>query len=169
MKLVICNNTKENFLWERMSHFTKWHLTHEISDIYLCFHNSCEIWHLFSLGPMRNSLWCYYRLISYIYSPWKNVKKSAVLFKLFWYKVFVHWKLKLLNFLMDSVLIDLSRFTLYSEQTQRNEDEARVDNFILCTRASSWCLCLQECGKGLLFSWFGLSQIQHPPKGHYSN
>ena len=35
----------------------------------------------------------------------RNVKKSAILFKLFWYKVFVPWKLKLLNFLMDSILI----------------------------------------------------------------
>ena len=31
----------------------------------------------------------------------KNVKKNAILFELFWYKVFVHSKLKLL--LMDSV------------------------------------------------------------------
>ena len=37
--------------------------------------------------------------------PLKNVKKNAVLFKLFRYKVFVHWKLKLLNFLIDSILI----------------------------------------------------------------
>ena len=36
--------------------------------------------------------------------PLKNVKKNAILFKLFWYKVFVHWKLKLLNFLVDSAL-----------------------------------------------------------------
>ena len=28
--------------------------------------------------------------------PLKNVKKNAIFFKLFWYKVFVHWKLKLL-------------------------------------------------------------------------
>ena len=35
----------------------------------------------------------------------KNAKKNAVLFKLFWYKVFVYWKLKLLNFRMDSILI----------------------------------------------------------------
>ena len=32
-------------------------------------------------------------------------KKNAVLFKLFCYKVFAYWKLKLLNFLMDSVLM----------------------------------------------------------------
>ena len=34
----------------------------------------------------------------------KNVKKKAICFKLFWFKVFVHWKLKSLNFLLDSVL-----------------------------------------------------------------
>ena len=37
--------------------------------------------------------------------PVKDVKKkNAMFFKLFWYKAFVHWKLKLLNFLVDSVL-----------------------------------------------------------------
>jgi len=35
----------------------------------------------------------------------KRVKKNATCLKLFWYKDFVHWKLKLLNFLMDSALI----------------------------------------------------------------
>ena len=32
------------------------------------------------------------------------MKESAILVKLFWYKVFVQWKLKFLNFLMDFVL-----------------------------------------------------------------
>ena len=32
------------------------------------------------------------------------MKKNAILLKLFWYKVFVHWKLKLLNSLMDFFL-----------------------------------------------------------------
>ena len=31
------------------------------------------------------------------YSPWKMQKNNEILFKLFWHKVFVHWKLKLLN------------------------------------------------------------------------
>ena len=35
----------------------------------------------------------------------KCKKNNAIFFKLFWYKAFVHWKLKLLNFLVDSVLI----------------------------------------------------------------
>ena len=34
----------------------------------------------------------------------KNVQKNAIFFKLFWYKVSVHWKLKLLSFVVDSVL-----------------------------------------------------------------
>ena len=33
-------------------------------EFYLCFHNSCEIWHSFSQTPIRNFLWCYYRLIT---------------------------------------------------------------------------------------------------------
>ena len=32
------------------------------------------------------------------YIALENCKKNAICFKLFWYKVFVHWKLKLLNF-----------------------------------------------------------------------
>ena len=32
----------------------------KFSEFYLCFLNSCEIWHLFSQAPMRNSLWCSY-------------------------------------------------------------------------------------------------------------
>ena len=42
--------------------------------------------------------------------PLKNVKKNAIFFKLFWYKVFVHWKLKLHNFLVDSVLNKLDNW-----------------------------------------------------------
>ena len=37
-------------------------------------------------------------------SPLQSVKKNAILFKLFWYKVFVHWKLKLLNVLVNRLL-----------------------------------------------------------------
>ena len=33
----------------------------KFSQLYLCFHNSCEIWHSLSRTPMRNFLWCYYR------------------------------------------------------------------------------------------------------------
>ena len=74
------------------------------SEFHLCFHNSCEIWHLFSRALMRNSLWCYNRYLI-ISIALEKCKKNVILFKLFWYKVFVHWKLKLLNFLMDSVLM----------------------------------------------------------------
>ena len=45
------------------------------------------------------------QMTDYIFRPLKNVKKNAIFFKLFWYKVFVHWELKLLNFLVDCVLI----------------------------------------------------------------
>ena len=64
---------------------------------------------------MRNFLWCYY---GWLITSWAFEKyiyiKNAIFFNLFWYKVFVHWKLKLLNFLVDSVLIYFSpkRFVL---------------------------------------------------------
>ena len=51
--------------------------------------------------------------------PLKNVKKNAIFFKLFWYKVFVHWKLKLLNSLVDSVLNKLDNWGPSSCSAQR--------------------------------------------------
>ena len=36
--------------------------------------------------------------------PLKNVRKNAICLNLFCYKIFVHWKSKLLNVLVDSVL-----------------------------------------------------------------
>ena len=84
--------------------FYMWNV--EILPVY--YHNSCEIWHLFSQTSMRNFLWCYYRW--FITSlALENVKKNAIFFKTFWYKIFVHWKFKFLNFLMDSVLICIDR------------------------------------------------------------
>ena len=80
-------------------------LNMKFSEFYLCFHNSCELWHLFSRAPIRNCLWCYYRKLITSIALLKSVKKkNAMLFILFWYKVFVHSILKLLNFLVDSVL-----------------------------------------------------------------
>ena len=70
----------------------------------LCFHNSCEIWHSFSWTPMRNFLCCYYRLLLTSLAL-EKCKKNAMFLKLFCrYKVFVHWELKLLSFLVDSYL-----------------------------------------------------------------
>ena len=53
---------------------------------------------------MRNFFGCYYRW--FITSlALEKCKKEWICFKLFWYKIFVHWKSKLLNVLVDSVLI----------------------------------------------------------------
>ena len=70
---------------------------------YLCFHNSWEILFSFSRTTMRNFLWCYYKWLIHL-KPLRNVKKNAIFLKLFWHKDFVHWNLKLINFLVDSVL-----------------------------------------------------------------
>ena len=80
---------KMNVKFHKITSFT-WNFL----EIYLCFHNSCEIWHSFSRTPMRNFLWCYYRLLI-----------TSVALECNIYKVLVHWELKLLNFLVDSVLI----------------------------------------------------------------
>ena len=52
---------------------------------------------------MRNFLWCYYIWLIHL-KPLKNVKKNAIFFELFWQMDFVYWKLKLISFLVDSVL-----------------------------------------------------------------
>ena len=49
----------------------------------------------------------------------KNVRKSAICFKLFWYKIFVHWKLKLLNVLVNSVLIAIIRGNTVTKSSMR--------------------------------------------------
>ena len=65
MELVFCSNTKEKFLMgerENECQISENHILHiKFSEVYLCFHNSCEIWHSFSWAPERNFLWCYYR------------------------------------------------------------------------------------------------------------
>ena len=50
-----------NFLWDdKVENIDIKVPTYPI-ELYLCFHNSREIWHLFSRAPIRNSLWCHYR------------------------------------------------------------------------------------------------------------
>ena len=58
---------------------------------------------------MRNFLWCYYRWLMTSSALENCKKKNAMFFKLFWYKVFVHWKLHILNFLVDSVLMSFAK------------------------------------------------------------
>ena len=48
--------------------------------------------------------------------PLKNVKKNSIFFTLFWYEVFVHWKLKLLNFLVDSEIHFHPWFILFKKE-----------------------------------------------------
>ena len=76
----------------------------DFSEIYLGFHNSCEIWHSFSRTPMRNFLWCYFRWLITSLVLQKCKTENAIFFKLFWCKVFVPLELKLLHFLVDSAV-----------------------------------------------------------------
>ena len=57
-------------------------------------------------GTHRKFSWCYRWLITSVALE-KLKKKNAIFFKFFWYEVFVHSKLKLLSFLVDSVLMSL--------------------------------------------------------------
>ena len=101
---------KKRFLWELKKTNFKSFKFHKMKSyawwFYPCFLNSCEIWNLFSKVSIRNCLWRYYRWLS----PWKVYKKKVIWPKIFWYKVFISWKLKLLSFVVDSVLIIYTRF-----------------------------------------------------------
>ena len=81
-----------------MSNFTKWHLLHEIFRILPLFSQFLRnLTFIFSGSHAKLSL-VLLPITNYIYSPWKVLKRV-------WYcKVFVEWKLKLLNLLMDSIL-----------------------------------------------------------------
>ena len=72
-----------------MSNFTKLHLTNDIFWILPVF--SFTILVKFDI-----------HFLGLLWAIWKK-KRNSIFFKLLWYKVFVHWKLKLLNFLVDSV------------------------------------------------------------------
>ena len=77
----------------------------KFSELYLFF--SQFLWNLtfiFSGYHEKFSL-VLLQMTNYIYSTWKMQKRMQYGLNLFWYRVFVHWKLKLLNFLMDSMLI----------------------------------------------------------------
>ena len=88
-----------NFKFHRTTSYT-WNF----QNFTRCYHNSCDICltFIFSDSHKKFSL-VLLQMICYILSPWKMLKKNAIFFNLFWYKVFVHWKLKLLSFLVDSV------------------------------------------------------------------
>ena len=118
-----------------MLNFTKLHLTHEffkikfftwiltvfsqflwnLTIILSDFHEEC------SLVLMQKT--------NYIFSIWKTKKKECnIFFKLFWYKVFVHLKFKLLNFLVDSVLSWISSpFAWIGPNKTNNKNSSAIE------------------------------------------
>ena len=99
----------------------------KFSEFYLCLWNLTFI---FSNSYNKFSL-VLLQVTNYIFSPWKNVKKNALFFKLFWYKVLVHWKLKLLNLLVDSVLIinDIHMYVFYFWYCAREVAKINIEQF----------------------------------------
>ena len=71
----IFNNTKENFLWEPKKTNVQFHkmtpYTVKFSEFYLCFHNSCEMWRLFSTSSRKKLPLALSQITNYIYNPWK--------------------------------------------------------------------------------------------------
>ena len=76
----------------------------KFQEFHLSNHSSFEIWHSFCRTPMRNFLWCYERwLITSL--AFEKYEKECNILKIILVQGFFLWKLKLLNFLVDSVLI----------------------------------------------------------------
>ena len=74
----------------------------KFQEFHLSNHSSFEIWHSFCRTPMRNFLWCYYRwLITSL--AFEKYEKECNILKIILVQGFFLWKLKLLNFLVDSV------------------------------------------------------------------
>ena len=65
---------------------------HEIALVFVQF-----LWSLKSIfsGSNKKLSLVFLQVTNYIYSPWKKVKKNVKWLNLFWYKIFVQWKLKL--------------------------------------------------------------------------
>ena len=103
-----CSNTKKiSYVSPRiwMSNFTKLHLTHEIN--FQNFTYVITILVKFDIDFLRRPWEILFGVTTHDLlhlQPLKNVEMNAILFAVFWYKVFVHWKVKLLHSLMDSVL-----------------------------------------------------------------
>ena len=112
-----------------MLNFTKLHLTHEFFRILTVF--SQFLWNLtIILSDFHEE--CSLVLMqktNYIFSIWKTKKKECnIFFKLFWYKVFVHLKFKLLNFLVDSVLSWISSpFAWIGPNKTNNKNSSAIE------------------------------------------
>ena len=60
--------------------------------------------HFLEFPQKKKCFWCYFKHYLYLWLP-ENVKRTVKYLKVFWYKVFVHRKLKLPDFLANLVLI----------------------------------------------------------------
>ena len=92
--------SKKWFLWEpkkiNFKFLKNWENTGKIAMpdwLRLHFVKIWSFWSLFSQGSHKN---LYFGVILYyLLQPPKSVEKNATWLQLFWYKIFVHWKLKL--------------------------------------------------------------------------
>ena len=92
------------------------------------------------------------------YQPLKNVKKNAIFFKLFWYKVFVLRGLQLLNFLVDSVLISTNFLTWDTTFYQSTDQKNGREFFLLHAQLEIYKTGKLRPSQGLRFS-FHLKEI----------
>ena len=103
--LVICNNTKENFLWEPKKMNVKFHKI-TCTSFTWDFQNFTSVSTILVKFDIH-FLWLPWWLITSLgLEKWKKECNNYSLnnYSGTLYKVFVRWELKLLNFLVDSVL-----------------------------------------------------------------
>ena len=84
MLLAICNNTKENLLWEpEKMKYVKFHKITSYSwnfQNFICvFRILLKFWHSFSRTLITEFLWCYYRWLITSFTLEKSKKEHSIL------------------------------------------------------------------------------------------
>ena len=86
-KQFISSNTKRRkWMYETLESFGEMKL---MMKFCLCFHNTSELWNLFSLIPVRNCFRCYFRQL-FMYLALRTFKNDCKILKITLVRIFVH-------------------------------------------------------------------------------
>ena len=100
--------------------------------------------YIYFFRPSKEIFLVLLQITNYVFSPQ---------FKLFWYKISVHWQLKLLNFLMDYVFISFIRAFLHVEQKKQGWFYSREYIFFVNNISEGTAFFLQVKLKRYSLKW----------------